>query len=184
MGDNDKSVESVEVVATKETCQDIQLAASSLSEKERNFCDLFAGGVAPYAGNPIKCYEEVFGQGDIYSGTKAYMLLAKSEIQDYLSCISARSVDEAKYIKQFLTTTMMHIVEEMSQNVVQDRFGTTLSPAPSRSVAVSAAKVLMDLFPIKENQGDMTINNKNGGNITFNVIAPGGLKNRELEDGK
>lgn len=156
----------------------------SLNDKEILFCQLYSRGQAPYAGNPVKCYQEVFGENDIYSSTKAYILLSRADIQGYLEKSEFGNVDEAKFIKEFIKTNMMHIVEEMSQNTYTDRKGNPVSPAASRSVAVSAAKVLMDLYPIKENQGDMTINNKNGGNITFNVIAPGGLKKKGLEDGQ
>ena len=68
---------------------------------------------------------------------------------------------------------MMSIIEEMAHNKFTDRKGNPLSPAPSRSVAVSAAKVLMDLYKIREpNSNELNISNKNGGNITFNVIVP------------
>jgi hypothetical protein len=156
----------------------------SLNDKEIQFCQLYSRGRAPYAGNPIRCYQEVFGGDDMYSGSKAYILLSRADIQEYLEKSSMGCFDEAKYIKEFIKTNMMHIVEEMSQKTYKDRKGNDVPPTAARGVAVSAAKVLMDLYPIKENQGDVTINNKNGGNITFNVIAPGGSKKKEIEDGQ
>lgn len=146
---------------------------SLLTEGEVKFCELYAKGAAPYAGNPALCYREAFKVDDPTCGMKAYMLLSRSDIQEYLSDIMSIEFDETAYIKEFVKSNMMSIIEEMAHNKFTDRKGNPLSPAPSRSVAVSAAKVLMDLYKIREpNSNELNISNKDGGNITFNVIVP------------
>lgn len=145
-----------------------------LNDSERKFCELYAKGDAPYAGNPVKCYREAFNADkDPTCGMKAYMMLSRNDVQAYLSDVMSMEVDETKFIKEFVKTNMMSIVAEMSHNTYTDRNGKQVSPAPSRSVAVSAAKLLMDLYKIREpNSNELNISNKDGGSITFNVIVP------------
>ena len=58
-----------------------------------------------------------------------------------------------------------------------DRRGTKLSPAPLRSVAVSATKALMEMYPVKEAQvNKLNIEGAGEGGITFNVIVPEQVK--------
>lgn len=157
---------------------DCMLPDLSLSDEERRFCELYARGEAPYAGNPAKCYRDAYAVDDPTCGMKAYMLLSRPDIQEYLSSILSVEFDETKYIKEFVKTNMMSIVEEMSHNTYTDRNGKPVSPAPSRSVAVSAAKVLMDMYKIREpNSNELNISNKDGGSIVFNVIVPESKKN-------
>ena len=148
-------------------------SVSLLNDCEIRFCELYARGEAPYAGNPTKCYKEAFNTDDPTCGMKAYMLLARSDVQKHLTDIMSVEFDETAYIKEFVKTNMMSIIEEMAHNSFTDRNGKAISPAPSRSVAVSAAKVLMDLYKIREpNANELNISNKDGGNIIFNVIVP------------
>lgn len=146
---------------------------SGLSENERKFCELYAKGVAPYAGNPVKCYEEAFASKDPLCGMKAYTLLSRPDVQSYLTEISVEGFDETAYIKEFVKTNMMSIITEMGHSKFVDRKGNPVSQAAARGVAVSAAKVLLEMYKIKEpNSNEVNISNKDGGNITFNVIVP------------
>ena len=83
-------------------------------------------------------------------------------------------------VDAFIASNLKKIIEEASSAEYRDRFGTLLSPAPLRSVAVSAAKALMELYPIKERGGNNSNNNgESDTNITFNVIVPGQTNDKE-----
>lgn len=174
-------VREVEVVAPVETAATI-LNPVGLTEQEQRFCELFASGKAPYAGNLVESYEEAFKCDDPKSGIKAHLLLSKPEVQRYLSEVNALCGDDAAYMKVFLNATLMHIADEMAhiKNLV-DRKGNPVSPAPCRAVAVHAAKMLMDLNGLKSggHEAELKIKNESGGNITFNVIVPNGAKHKE-----
>lgn len=153
-----------------------------LSKNEQLFCELYAAGNAPFAGNMAKCYEEVFGDSEPDSGMRAYLLLSRPEVQRYLSEISALGYERSKYMKDFLNSTLMHIVDEMAYcQPAVDRNGKPIPASSSRGVAVSAAKLLMDLNGLKQggHDAELKIKNESGGNITFNVIVPGGTKQKE-----
>ncbi len=157
---------------------------SGLSENERKFCELYAKGVAPYAGNPVKCYEEAFASKDPLCGMKAYTLLSRPDVQSYLTEISVEGFDETAYIKEFVKTNMMSIITEMGHSNFVDRKGNPVSQAAARGVAVSAAKVLLEMYKIKEpNSNEVNISNKDGGNITFNVIVPESKKKELPNEG-
>jgi hypothetical protein len=155
---------------------------ASLTEQERKFCELYAVGIAPYAGNPAKCYEEAFGCDDPTSGMKAHMLLARSDVQRYLSEISDLDYEKAKYMKSYLNATLMHIMDEMAYcKGFTDRNGNITTPSSSRGVAVAAARLLMEINGLKggSHDAELKIKNESGGNITFNVIVPAGAKQKE-----
>lgn len=153
-----------------------------LSNSEQKFCELYAAGKAPFAGNAVKCYEEAFGDDDPLSGMKAHILLSRQDVQRYLSEISNLAFDKTRYMKEFLNTTLMKIADEMATCAgAKDRNGNTIPPSSCRSVAVSAIKMLMDLNGLKEggHDAELKIKNESGGNITFNVIVPAGTKQKE-----
>ena len=76
-------------------------------------------------------------------------------------------------MKRFLTANLKHIIEETSRDIYYDRRGKALSPAALRSVAVSASKALMEMYPVKESQvNKFEINGGGESGITFNVIVP------------
>lgn len=157
---------------------------TGLSKKEQMFCELYAAGNAPYAGNMAKCYEEVFGDSEPDSGMRAYLLLSRPDVQRYLSEISALGYERSKYMKKFLNSTLMHIVDEMAYcKPAVDRNGKPIPASSSRGVAVSAAKLLMDLNGLKAggHENELKIKNGSGGNITFNVIVPGSQKKEEID---
>lgn len=144
-----------------------------MTKEQRTFCELYINGPALYAGDAEKCYVEVFNIDTINTKHMAKQLLAKPEIQEYLEELEDSSNKEAKYIKWFLTENLMHIIKETSTAKYRDRRGTKLSPAALRSVAVSASRVLMEMYKVKEaNISDINVGDAIGHGITFNVIAP------------
>lgn len=146
---------------------------SKLTEKEILFCELYANGSAPFAGNAAKCYSEVFHCDSKQAKHLAKQIIAREDIQAYLNELEGLTYEEAKYMKKFLTENLIHIIEETSTAQYHDRRGTMLSPAPLRSVAVSATKALMEMYPVKEAQvNKLNIEGAGEGGITFNVIVP------------
>lgn len=149
------------------------METTNLNENEKLFCELFVNGIAPYAGNSAKCYSEVFQTDSNRVNHLARQLLSRKDIQDYIEELNALSYEEAKFMKKFLTENLMHIIEETATAEYRDRRGTKLSPAPLRSVAVSASKALMEMYPIKEAQiNKLNIEGSGEGGIVFNVIVP------------
>lgn len=144
---------------------------ANLTKEEKLFCELYANGDAPFAGNAARCYEEAFSNSGNNIRVKAMRFLAREDIQEYLNELEKLTFDEAKYMKKFLTQNLTKIVEECSTKEYVNRKGTPISPAPLRSVAVSASKALMDMYPIKESQ-KLSIEGGEEGGITFNVIMP------------
>lgn len=152
------------------------MSVTELNKKERTFCELFVNGCAPYAGNAEKCYVDAFlaDPSDVLNNHNAKLLLSEERIKNYIKELEAISADEAKDVKRYLTANLKHIIEEASVVEIYDRRGTRLSPAALRSVAVSASKALMEMYPVKEaqiNKLDINGGGENGG-ITFNVIVP------------
>lgn len=148
-----------------------------LTKDEILFCELYMNGTATYAGNAAKCYKEVFHDDSKTVRAKAKRLLAEPHIQEYLKQLEELSVEEAQAMKRFLTANLMSIINETSTSSFIDRFGTKLSPAPLRSVAVSASKALMEMYPVKEAQ---RVNlETDGGGIVFNVVVPEQNKNEQ-----
>ena len=151
------------------------MANNTLNKQEQAFCQLYVYGCAPYAGNAERCYIDAFNK-DMYAPMNGYesrQLLAREDIQQYIEELEALAIKEAEETKRFIAANLKKIIEEASTKEYRDRFGTTLSPAPLRSVAVSASKALMELYPIKEAQGNKSNNSGGDGGIVFNVIMPG-----------
>lgn len=144
-----------------------------ITDQEKLFCELYVNGTAPYAGNAVKCYSEVFKEDGINIGNRAKGLLRTNRVRDYVKELEGMEAEEAVAMKRYLTQNLMSIVDECSTAQFYDRRGTALSPAPLRSVAVSAAKALMDIHPVKEAQvNKLNIEGAGEGGITFNVIVP------------
>lgn len=149
------------------------METNNLTENEKLFCELFVSGSAPYAGNSAKCYEEVFQVSSKRANYFARKMLSRSDIQEYVEELNSMAYEEGKYMKKFLTENLMHIIQETSTAEYRDRRGTKLSPAPLRSVAVSASKALMEMYPVKEAQvNKLNIEGNGEGGIIFNVIVP------------
>ena len=149
------------------------MEARNLTENEKLFCELYATGEAPFAGDPSRCYEEAFGCVGKNSRNKALKILSNPEVQQYLKELEDVRQNEVKEMKNFLTQNLKHVISECSQAEYRDRRGHLLSPAASRSVAVSAAKALMEMYPVKETQvNKLSIEGAGESGITFNVIMP------------
>lgn len=146
---------------------------TKLSDKERLFCELFMNGAAPYAGNALKCYQAVFETNDVQDNINAKKMLARDDIKAFMAELEEYNAQETAHMKQFLTENLKHIIEETSTAIYRDRRGNQLSPAALRSVAVTASKALMDMYPVKEAQVNK-LNIEGGGEngIVFNVIVP------------
>ena len=151
---------------------------NQLTETEILFCELYVNGSAPFGGNAAKCYSEVFKCDPRRAKHKAKMMLVREEIKEYIKELEETVGEEdAKSMKKFLTENLIHIIEETSVAQYTDRRGTKLSPAPLRSVAVSATKALMEMYPVKEAQvNKLNIEGAGEGGITFNVIVPEQVK--------
>lgn len=144
-----------------------------ITDQEKLFCELFVNGTAPYAGNCVKCYSQVFKDDGINVGNRAKYLLRTDRVKAYIEELEGLEAEEAATMKRYLTQNLMKIVDECSTAQFYDRRGTALSPAPLRSVAVSAAKALMDIHPVKEAQvSKLNIEGAGESGITFNVIVP------------
>lgn len=146
---------------------------TKLTKDEQLFCELFVNGVAPYTGNALKCYQEVFHSSDIRDSVRAKQMLAREDIQKFIDGLNGLNAIETAHMKGYIASHLKQIIEETSTAIYRDRRGTKLSPAPLRSVAVSATKALMELYPVKEAQVSK-LNIEGGGEngITFNVIVP------------
>jgi hypothetical protein len=154
------------------------MGETKLTKEEVLFCELYANGDAPFSGNATKCYAEAFNSPPGNISSKALRLLSKPEIQEYLEELDKLTYEEAKYMKKFLTKNLVSIVEECSTQTFCNKKGQTISPAPLRSVAVSASKALMEMYPVKEAQ-KLSIDGGGDGGITFNVIMPEPLKKED-----
>lgn len=154
------------------------MGEKELTKEEILFCELYANGDAPYSGNATRCYEEAFNESGGNIRSKAIRLLSQKHIQEYLEGLDKLTYEEAKYMKKFLTQNLMSIVEECSQGQCVNKNGKIISSAPLRSVAVSASKALMELYPVKEAQ-KLSIDGGGDGGITFNVIMPEPLKKED-----
>ena len=150
---------------------------AQLTKEEELFCELYANGDAPFAGNATRCYEEVFGKSGGNIRVNATKFLAQEHIQEYLNDLEKMTFSEARYMKKFLTQNLVKIVEECSNKEYINRKGVPISPAPLRSVAVAASKALMDMYPVKESQ-KLSIEGSEGGGIVFNVVMPEGAQNK------
>lgn len=150
------------------------IVPKTLSQKERDFCELFIFGCDPYTGNARKCYEELFNVNSLTSLKDAQELMAREDVNEYLTQLRIVANYNNADLKARLTEKLLHIIDETSTAQYTDRRGTVLSPAPLRSVAVQATKALMELHPIKvaqESKLELTGGDGNAG-ITFNVIVP------------
>lgn len=146
---------------------------NQLTEEDKLFCELFVNGTAPFGGNAVKCYKEVFHQDDATTGNAAKQYIKQQHIQDYITELDEQSSFETSAMKRYITQNLVKIVDECSTSQFFDRRGTALSTAPLRSVAVNAAKALMDMYPVKEaTVNKLDISSEGEGGITFNVIVP------------
>ncbi len=146
---------------------------NTLTDAEIAFCELYINGTAPYAGNPAKCYQDVFPEKASKGRGAAIRLLNQPHIQKYIEELEAMNAFDAKRKREYLARHLESIIEETSTAEYSDRRGIKMSPAALRSVCVQAMKLYADLYPVKEAQvSKLNIENNGGGGITFNVIVP------------
>lgn len=145
-----------------------------MTDKEVLFCEVYVNGTAPYGGNAERCYREVFKEEDILVGQKARDLMSDPVVAAYIGELEKDAKIEASTMKRYLTQNLKKILDETSTAEFRDRKGQLISPAPLRSVAVNAAKALMDMYPVREAQvSKLNIDGDGETGITFNVIVPG-----------
>lgn len=170
---------------------------NKLTDLEEKFCIVYACGPSPYNGNAKMTYDLVFkGEtGLLYDPTaieeKAHKqvatsiavrkLMCRDDIRDRIDQIQSESLVNATTLRPRLTETLLKIVDECSTLTVEDRFGTPMSPAALRSVAVNAISKLTDMYGIKEDIAHkVMLEGADGDGITFNLIVPESNKDNEL----
>ncbi len=146
---------------------------NTLTQQEIDFCELFVFGCDPYAGNARKCYTEIFHDTSNVCLRKAKQLMLREDVKSFLEELRSIANYETTDLKSRLTEKLLSIIEETSTAQFKDRRGTLLSTAPLRSVAVQAAKALMEIHPIKVAQeSKLELKGNGDAGIVFNVIVP------------
>lgn len=170
---------------------------NKLTDLEEKFCLVFACGPSPYNGNANKTYDLVFNgstgmltdpledntKKDVEIALAARKLMLRDDIRDRIDQIQSESVVNAATLRPRLTETLLKIVDECSTLKCRDKFGTTLSPAALRSVAVNAISKLTDMYGIKEDIAHkVMLEGTNGDGIVFNLVMPESNKGNELSE--
>lgn len=170
---------------------------SKLTDLEEKFCLVYACGPAPYNGNAKKTYALVFNgnTGTLYDPETIAMdafvevdtalavrkLMLRDDIKDRIDQLQSESLVNATTLRPRLTETLLKIADECSTLQVCDKFGTLLSPAALRSVAVNAISKLTDMYGIKEDIAHkVMLEGTDGDGITFNLIMPEKTKENEI----
>lgn len=168
-----------------------------LTDLEEKFCLVYACGPSPYNGNAKKTYALVFkgSTGMLYNPDKADQeardevdaalavreLMLRDDIKDRIDQIQSENLVNATTLRPRLTETLLKIADECSTLQCVDKFGTLLSPAALRSVAVNAISKLTDMYGIKEDIAHkVMLEGADGDGITFNLIMPEQNKENEL----
>ena len=168
-----------------------------LAELEEKFCLIYACGPSPYNGNAKRTYDLVFKnvkrpymagdyyelvEDDIDTSILARQLVMRDDIKNRIEQIQSESVVNAATLRPRLTETLLKIADECSTLVCVDKFGTKISPAALRSVAVNAISKLTDMYGIKEDIAHkVMLEGADGDGITFNLIVPQSNKDNELD---
>lgn len=170
---------------------------SKLTNLEEKFCLVFACGPSPYNGNAKKTYDLVFNgstgrlvdpsdnqiKRDVDVALAARELMLRDDIRDRIDQIQSESVVNAATLRPRLTETLLKIADECSTLICEDKFGTLLSPAALRSVAVNAIGKLTDMYGIKEDIAHkVMLEGADGDGITFNLIVPDSNKENKINE--
>lgn len=150
------------------------LEEHALTPQQEHFCQLYVCGGLQYAGQLIKCYEQVFGIEDEHYRVKALRLTRQPAVMARIRELGADMTNDTENIavKMQISETLKAVMRETSQGIYKDRFGNPISPAPLRAVAVNAAKALMELYPVRHSsETKLKIEGSQNG-IIFNVIVP------------
>lgn len=145
-----------------------------LTDEEAKFCLLYINGT--YNGNAKRCYQEVFNELDETTAkANARMLLAKDVVKERIKKLRSVELYSAESLRPHITETLVKIMDECASSEYTDKDGNPIQPAAMRAVSVHSAKVLNDMYGIKEDIAhNINLNSENGvaGNVIFNVIAP------------
>lgn len=168
---------------------------NKLTEQEEKFCLVFACGPSPYNGNAKKTYDLVFNgctgmlkdpladtsKKDVEIALLARKLMTRDDIRDRIDQLQSESVVNAATLRPRLTETLLKITDECSTLLCADKFGTPLSPAALRSVAVNAISKLTDMYGIKEDIAHkVMLEGTNGDGIVFNLVMPESNKENSI----
>jgi len=169
-----------------------------LADLEEKFCLIYACGPSPYNGNAKRAYDLVFKnvkrpyiggeyyeliEDDVDDAIMARKLVMREDIKERIEQLQSESMVNAATLRPRLTETLLKIADECSTLVCTDKFGTKISPAALRSVAVNAIGKLTDMYGIKEDIAHkVMLEGADGDGITFNLIVPQGNKDNELKD--
>lgn len=162
---------------------------SKLTALEERFCLVYACGPAPYNGNAMKTYDLVFkgctgrlfdpdkisenALKDVDATLEAKSLMERDDIKDRIDQIQSENIVNASTLRPRLTESLLKIADECSTIVCTDKFGTPISPAALRAVAVNAISKLTDMYGIKEDIAHrVMLEGADGDGITFNLIMP------------
>lgn len=172
-----------------------------LTPNEEKFCLVYVCGPAPYNGNAQKTYELVFRERvrptkvvaiqenveanntilEVEDSLQVRKLMAREEIKERIAQLQSESLVNASTLAPRLTASLLKIVDECSTLQVEDRWGTVVSPAALRSVAVNAASKLMEMYGIKEDIAHkVVLEGADGDGITFNLVVPDSNKDNDI----
>lgn len=164
-----------------------------LNELEEKFCLVYAAGPSPYNGNAKKTFDLVFNgatakylntddKAEVETAISAQKLMRREDIKARIDEIQSSNIVNAATLRPRLTETLLKIADECSVMKVQDRWGTELSPAALRSVAVNAISKLTDMYGIKEDIAHkVMVEGADGDGITFNLVVPQPNKENEVD---
>lgn len=173
---------------------------SKLTDLEEKFCMVYACGPAPYNGNAKLTYDLVFNRtsgrlseddseddalvvADVEKSMTARKLAHRPDIKARIEEIISDNMVNATTLRPRLTETLLKIAEECSTETFTDKFGTPLSPAALRSVAVNAIGKLTDMYGIKEDIAHkVMLEGADGDGITFNLIMPEKKQENSVEN--
>lgn len=172
---------------------------STLTPEEEKFCLVYSCGPAPYNGNARKTYDLVFNGrtgltysvetvdidalNDVDVSLNVRELMLRDDISARIEELQSESVINATTLRPRLTETLLKIADECSTLMVEDKFGTPLSPAALRSVAVNAISKLTDMYGIKEDIAHkVMLEGADGDGITFNLIMPESNKDNKIDE--
>lgn len=130
-------------------------------------------GGMKFAGKRTSCYREVFKDESPKAYATAYKVFSRPQVAARIKELLQEVDNETETIamKLQITETLKAVMEETADASYTDKFGIKLSPAPLRSVSVNAARILMDIYPVKHS-ADSKGKNETSSGVTFNVIVP------------
>lgn len=155
-----------------------------LTDDEAKFCLLYVNG--NNSGNARRCYQDVFNELDeTTANANARILLGKDAVKKRIKKLRSVELYSAESLRPHITETLVKIMDECASSEYTDKDGNPIQPAAMRAVSVHSAKVLNDMYGIKEDIAhNINLSSEGGvaGNVIFNVIAPDKRDKRKEED--